>query len=56
MRHPDLPFTPKADLTLKEFDKARLTVAGGQVAYKGVALRSPQGPIQAQAADGTEVR
>jgi methionyl-tRNA synthetase len=53
---PESPFAPKADLTLKEFDKARLTVAGGLVAYKGKALRSPKGPIQAQAPDGTEVR
>ncbi|MBW8888669.1 MAG: class I tRNA ligase family protein, partial [Fibrobacteres bacterium] len=55
VRLPDLPFTPKADLTLKEFDKAPLSVVGGWVAYKGQALRSPKGPIQAQAPDGTVV-
>jgi methionyl-tRNA synthetase len=53
---PDAPFLPKADLTLKEFDKARLTVAGGLVAYKGNPLRSPAGPVHAQAPDGAEVR
>jgi methionyl-tRNA synthetase len=52
---PDLPFAPKADLTLKEFDKAPLAVANGQVTYKGKALLSPAGPIQASAKDGTSV-
>jgi methionyl-tRNA synthetase len=53
---PGLLFAPKADMTLKEFDKARLAVAGGFVAYRGEPLQSPKGPIQAQAPDGTEVR
>jgi len=55
VRLPDLPFAPKADLTLKEFDKAPISVIAGLVAYKGKALQSPKGPIQAQAPDGTAV-
>jgi methionyl-tRNA synthetase len=53
---PDLPFAPKADLTLKEFEKAPLTAQGGLVAYKGKPLQSTKGPIQAPAPDGTTVR
>lgn len=56
VRAPDLPFAPKAGLTLKDFEKAPLTAAGGLVAYKGKALRSPAGSILAQAPDGTTVR
>ena len=52
---PELPFAPKADLTLKEFDKAPLSVLDGQVTYKGKALHSPYGPILAQAQDGVSV-
>jgi methionyl-tRNA synthetase len=56
VRVPDLPFAPKPDLTLKEFEKAPLTTLAGQVVYKGNPLRSPQGPIRAQAPDGATVR
>ena len=51
----ETPFAPKADLTLKEFDKAPLTVKAGLVCYRDRPLQSPQGPIRAQAADGTAV-
>ena len=53
---PEHPFAPKADLTLKEFGKAPMSVAGGWVTYKGKPLQSPKGPIRAQAPDGAEVR
>jgi methionyl-tRNA synthetase len=53
---PDVPFQPKADLTLKEFEKAPLAASGGVVAYRGKALRSPQGPILTSAPDGAVVR
>ena len=56
VRAPDLPFAPKAGLTLKDFEKAPLTAAGGVVAYKGKPLRSPAGAIRAQAPDGSTVR
>jgi methionyl-tRNA synthetase len=46
----------KADLTLKEFERAPLAVQSGAVRYKDHPLRSPKGPIKAQAADGTQVR
>ncbi len=52
---PDSPFAPKPDLTLKEFDKAPLTVVNSQVAYKGKPLLSLQGPVLATAPDGTPV-
>ena len=56
VRAPDLPFAPKAELTLKEFEKAPLAALGGWVAYKGKPLQSPKGPIKAAAPDGTSVR
>ncbi|MDB5047686.1 MAG: metS [Fibrobacteres bacterium] len=52
----DTPFEPKADLTLKEFDKAPLTVQAGIVRYRDRQLNSPKGPVRAQAPDGTAVR
>ncbi len=52
----DTPFAPKADLTLKEFEKSPLTVKSGLVCYRDRPLQSPRGPIRAQAADGTAVR
>jgi methionyl-tRNA synthetase len=52
----DTPFQPKPDLTLKEFDKAPLTVQAGQVRYRDRVLLSPKGPIFAQAKDGTPVK
>jgi methionyl-tRNA synthetase len=52
----ETPFQPKPDLTLKEFDKAPLTVQAGQVRYRDRALLSPKGPISAQAKDGTAVK
>jgi methionyl-tRNA synthetase len=52
----ETPFTPKADLTLKEFEKAPLAVKSGVVCYRDRPLYSPQGPIRAQAPNGTSVR
>jgi methionyl-tRNA synthetase len=46
----------KADLTMKEFERAPLAVQSGAVRYKDHPLRSPKGAILAQAADGTTVR
>jgi len=51
-----LPPSPKADLTLKEFEKAPLTVKAGTVRYKDRSLTSPRGPIRAAAPDGATVR
>ncbi|HKP96808.1 MAG TPA: methionine--tRNA ligase [Fibrobacteria bacterium] len=52
----DSPFAPKADLTLKEFEKAPLVAKAGTVWYRDHPLQSPKGPIRAQAEDGTQVR
>ncbi|MEO7426672.1 MAG: methionine--tRNA ligase [Fibrobacteria bacterium] len=52
----DIPFAPKADLTLKEFEKAPLAVKSGSVYYRDHRLQSPKGAIRANAADGTAVR
>lgn len=51
-----LPFLPKPNLTLKEFEKAPLVVKGGKVSYGDHPLTSPQGPVTAKAADGVSVR
>ncbi|MDB5105863.1 MAG: metS [Fibrobacteres bacterium] len=50
------PPAPKSDLTMKEFEKAPLTVRSGTVFYRDRPLRSPKGPISAKAQDGTVVR
>ncbi|MEO6095977.1 MAG: methionine--tRNA ligase, partial [Fibrobacteria bacterium] len=46
----------KADLTMKEFEKAPLSVQSGAVRYKDHPLKSPKGLVKAQAIDGTQVR
>lgn len=47
---------PKAQITIKDFDKVTLTVANGVVTYAGKPLSTPQGPLTAEAPDGAEVR
>jgi methionyl-tRNA synthetase len=51
-----IPRAYKADLTMKEFERAPLAVQSGSVRYKDHYLKSPKGPIKAQAVDGTQVR
>ena len=51
-----VPTAYKADLTMKEFERAPLAVQSGAVRYKDHPLKSPNGAIRAQAADGTAVR
>ena len=51
-----LPFLPKANLTMKEFEKAPLVVKSGKVSYGDHPLASPAGSITAKAADGVSVR
>lgn len=51
-----LASSPKADLTLKEFEKAPLSVKSGRVCYGDRPLQSPQGPISSPAPDGAGVR
>lgn len=46
----------KADLTMKEFERAPLAVQSGEVRYKDRPLKSSKGSIKAQGADGTQVR
>ncbi|HLP40421.1 MAG TPA: methionine--tRNA ligase [Fibrobacteria bacterium] len=53
---PGIAPTPKAGLTLKDFEKAPLRVLGGKVHYRDQALATPRGPVTAEAPDGTEVR
>ena len=43
-------------MTLKEFEKAPLTVKAGQVRYRDRILASPAGPLAAAAPDGASVR
>ncbi len=50
------PSAHKTDLTMKEFEKAPLTVQAGIVRYRDRTLQSPKGVVKAQAADGTQVR
>jgi hypothetical protein len=47
---------PKPNLTLKEFEKAPLTVRSGKVHYGERPLLSPQGPVMALGAEGSTVR
>jgi methionyl-tRNA synthetase len=47
---------PKTDLTLKEFEKAPLTVKSGRVCYGDRPLQSPHGAVLAAAAEGSTVR
>ncbi len=46
---------PKADLSLKEFEKAPLKVKSGKVSYGDRLLESPHGPILSTAPDDTSV-
>jgi methionyl-tRNA synthetase len=46
---------PKPDLTMKEFDRAPLTVKSGMVWYREYPLQSPRGPIRATSLEGTKV-
>ena len=48
--------TPKPGLTIKEFAKAPLLVKAGMVHYGGRPLRTPQGPVLAEAPDGAAVK
>ncbi|MDQ2999801.1 MAG: methionine--tRNA ligase [Fibrobacterota bacterium] len=50
------PLAPKVELTMKEFEKAPLTVKSGIVFYRDQPLASPKGPIHAIAPDGVSVR
>jgi len=47
---------PKPDLTLKEFEKASLSVKSGRVGYGDRPLQSPSGPVLSAAPDGASVR
>jgi len=47
---------PKAQITIKDFDKVTLSVQGGVVAYVGKTLVTPAGPLTAAAPDGAGVR
>jgi methionyl-tRNA synthetase len=47
---------PKAKLSLDEFEKAPLFMAGGVVTYGGKPLASGSGPIRCDAEDGAKVR
>ena len=47
---------PKAQITIKDFDKVTLTVQNGTVTYAGKALSTPKGPVTADAPDGATVR
>jgi methionyl-tRNA synthetase len=47
---------PKAQITIKDFDKVTLSAQGGIVTYSGKPLSTPNGPITADAPDGAMVR
>jgi hypothetical protein len=46
---------PKAQITIKDFDKIALVVKSGVVAYGNKPLATAKGPVTAQAPDGTSV-
>lgn len=47
---------PKAQITIKDFDRISLSVKGGKVVYGDRPLVTAKGPVTAQAPDGAEVR
>lgn len=51
-----LELRPKPNLTLKEFEKAPLTVQAGRAHYGNRPLLTQRGPIMAHGADGSPVR
>jgi methionyl-tRNA synthetase len=47
---------PKAQITIKDFDKVALSVQNGTVTYAGKPLSTPRGPLTADAPDGAVVK
>jgi methionyl-tRNA synthetase len=51
-----IPAEPKAQITIKDFDKVSLSVSAGKVTYSGKPLATAKGPVTATAPDGSTVR
>jgi methionyl-tRNA synthetase len=51
-----VPAQPKAQITIKDFDKVVLTVQSGKVVYSGKPLSTTKGSVIAQAPDGATVK
>lgn len=52
----DVERAPKAQITIKDFDKVALVVKSGVVSYGDKPLATAKGPVTAQAPDGAGVR